>query len=594
MTNTVNNVLIDLRFDLPGNPTDLNGNGINSSAQINPLLVHLKSLGFNTVTFDVDVPINMTNGQIDLGSMANGTNKALPADLWKEVAYAKSLGLAVNIQALPCVIYNSDGTINNADTGFSTSTPLANGVSAQAVLKNIATYEASIAKLAQQNGVNGFYVGSNDFGYDTAQYASNWQAIIDAVKAVYSGNIIYQAAYDNAVFGLVDTITYSVDPIISKTPIYNLAQVVEGYYHGISANGSGSINYVQSIQALTQEYHKPVVLGEFQSNSVNPGIGNTVDPWGMLIGSNPASLATLLKPNYAEQSLAYQAYLYVADQLLGNSLAGSGVREYAPWMQSAWIQNPQNTNDQLWNLYAQATDNLWNQPITEAAIKQALSANLLPNYFFSTPGNDVINGNVGVVNTAVFYSSYANSTVTIAKTGLIVSSTSDGVDTLNNIQALQFSDQTIQRLTLSTPDPASGANTLALDTGPTQNAGSVYMLYQAAFNRTPDASGLGYWINAVDKGSNITTVVAQSFINSAEFIAQYGANPSNASYVNNLYQNVLHRAGDAGGIAYWNQQLNSGAVTKAYVLEQFATLPEGAADVAPAIANGIHYTQWVG
>ena len=149
--------------------------------------------------------------------------------------------------------------------------------------------------------------------------------------------------------------------------------------------------------------------------------------------------------------------------------------------------------------------------------------------------------------------------------------------TCTNVQRLQFSDTMV-----------------ALDTGPTQTAGSAYMLYQAAFNRTPDAAGLGYWIAQLDKGANIITTVAQSFLNSPEFIAQYGTNPSNATYVNDLYQNVLHRSGDAGGIAYWNGQLNSGAASKAFVLEQFATLPEGAADVASAIAHGIHYTQWVG
>jgi len=57
---------------------------------------------------------------------------------------------------------------------------------------------------------------------------------------------------------------------------------------------------------------------------------------------------------------------------------------------------------------------------------------------------------------------------------------------------------------------------------------------------------------------------------------------------------VLHRAGDSGGIAYWNGQLNTGAATKAFVLEQFATLAEGAALVAPTIAHGIAYQQWVG
>jgi hypothetical protein len=152
-----------------------------------------------------------------------------------------------------------------------------------------------------------------------------------------------------------------------------------------------------------------------------------------------------------------------------------------------------------------------------------------------------------------------------------------GINNLININRLSFSDTMV-----------------ALDNGPTQTAGAVYMLYQATFNRTPDAGGLGYWINAVDKGANIITNVASFFVTSSEFVAKYGANPTNASYVDNLYQNVLHRSGDAGGIAYWNQQLNSGAVTKAYVLEQFATLAEGAANVAPTIAHGIAYTQWVG
>ena len=163
--------------------------------------------------------------------------------------------------------------------------------------------------------------------------------------------------------------------------------------------------------------------------------------------------------------------------------------------------------------------------------------------------------------------------------GYYITDTTKAINTLqvNQVERLQFSDTMV-----------------ALDNGPTQTAGAVYMLYQATFNRTPDVAGLGYWINAVDKGANIITNVASFFVTSPEFVAKYGANPTNASYVDNLYQNVLHRAGDAGGITYWNTQLNSGAVTKAYVLEQFATLAEGAALVAPAIAHGIAYTQWVG
>jgi len=153
----------------------------------------------------------------------------------------------------------------------------------------------------------------------------------------------------------------------------------------------------------------------------------------------------------------------------------------------------------------------------------------------------------------------------------------NGTDTLTNIERLQFTDTNI-----------------ALDIGSTQTAGSAYLLYQAAFNRHPDTPGVGYWIAQLDKGANLVTDVAQAFINSPEFISLYGANPSVSNYVNLLYQNVLHRAGEAGGVNYWNGQLNNNIFTRAQVLEYFAASPENVAAVAPDIAHGIQYQQWVG
>ena len=206
--------------------------------------------------------------------------------------------------------------------------------------------------------------------------------------------------------------------------------------------------------------------------------------------------------------------------------------------------------------------------------------NNLNNVITGGGGNDTIDG-VSGLDTCVYsgvLSAYTiNSGSSMTWTVRDTVANRDGTDTLTHIQRLQFSDAMI-----------------ALDIGPTQTAGSAYMLYQATFNRTPDAAGLGYWIAQLDKGANIITTVAATFVTSPEFVAKYGSNPSNASYVDNLYQNVLHRAGESGGVAYWNGQLNTGAATKAFVLEQFATLAEGAALVAPAIAHGIVYQQWVG
>jgi hypothetical protein len=194
-------------------------------------------------------------------------------------------------------------------------------------------------------------------------------------------------------------------------------------------------------------------------------------------------------------------------------------------------------------------------------------------------GDDIFNGESGL-DTSIYSGSLSQYQIKSGVNSFVITdqtNSRDGTDTLINVERLKFTDTNI-----------------ALDVGPTENAGSVYMLYKAAFNRAPDNSGMGYWLAQKDGGSNIVTNIAQGFVNAPEFVAKYGTNPSNASYVDKLYQNVLGRQGEAGGVAYWNQELNAGNISKAAVLVQFATLPEGAANVASLIANGIPYTEYVG
>jgi hypothetical protein len=81
-------------------------------------------------------------------------------------------------------------------------------------------------------------------------------------------------------------------------------------------------------------------------------------------------------------------------------------------------------------------------------------------------------------------------------------------------------------------------------------------LYWAFFNRIPDYGGLTYWTNAYRSGTPLGTI-ASAFASSPEFIGTYGA-LSNEAYVNLVYQNVLGRAPDIGGLAYWTGQLNNG------------------------------------
>jgi hypothetical protein len=153
----------------------------------------------------------------------------------------------------------------------------------------------------------------------------------------------------------------------------------------------------------------------------------------------------------------------------------------------------------------------------------------------------------------------------------------NGTTQVVNVERLQFSD-----------------TMLALDTSKDQTAGSGYMLYKAAFNRTPDAGGLGYWINQMDKGMSYSDV-ANNFVNSAEFKTAFGgANPTVNTLVTKLYNNVLNRTPDAGGLAFWQNKLSNEGWSTADVLGFFSTSGENVTNVTPLIANGIQYQQFVG
>lgn len=124
------------------------------------------------------------------------------------------------------------------------------------------------------------------------------------------------------------------------------------------------------------------------------------------------------------------------------------------------------------------------------------------------------------------------------------------------------------------------------------NAGKAYRIYEAVLGRTPDRGGLGYWINDMDNGVTLTTI-ASGFIASKEFKDKYGTNPSYDTYINLLYQNILGRNPDKEGLDYWVSNMEKGIDSPAAVLASFSEGFENKANVAPDIANGIYYTPWV-
>jgi len=141
------------------------------------------------------------------------------------------------------------------------------------------------------------------------------------------------------------------------------------------------------------------------------------------------------------------------------------------------------------------------------------------------------------------------------------------IDLLTGISNVQFNDK---KLNIANDikgvfDQVTGLNT---------DSGEMFRLYNAAFARFPDSSGLKYWINKYSSGVDDSRAISQSFIASDEFKERYGDNISNAKYVETLYTNVLGRDYDQEGYNYWLGNLNSGKETRHELLLGFAEADE--------------------
>ncbi|WP_269611906.1 DUF4214 domain-containing protein [Prochlorococcus marinus] len=244
----------------------------------------------------------------------------------------------------------------------------------------------------------------------------------------------------------------------------------------------------------------------------------------------------------------------------------------------------------------------------------------------STSKTDFLDGGTGS-DTSVYsgkFSDYAftRGTNTLEIADQRTTGTTDGTDTLKNIEYIQFSDQTVEEskvdvvktytgqyheykfynrgngtyeiktdsgydditgyplLRFSGEDTTSALRdvsaiadikaTFDQVTGLTDPSGEMFQLYNAAFKRFPDAEGLKYWINVYSSGINTKKVVAASFVRSAEFKSRYGENVTTEEYVTTLYRNVFDRLPDEDGFNYWVGSLNKEEQSRSDVLMNFA------------------------
>jgi len=189
------------------------------------------------------------------------------------------------------------------------------------------------------------------------------------------------------------------------------------------------------------------------------------------------------------------------------------------------------------------------------------------------PGNDTLTGGTGL-DSARYTGKRADFTITRDADGvhIVDQHGNEGSDVLVSVERVQFAD---------------GAVALDID----GVAGEAYRIYRAAFDRTPDLGGLGFWMSAMDKGTSLKDVAA-NFLTSDEFTKLYGQSLTNAQIVDHLYRNILHREPEKAGFDYWVDVLDTKKSDLATVLASFSESGENVQAVADIIAKGIDYTPY--
>jgi hypothetical protein len=204
-------------------------------------------------------------------------------------------------------------------------------------------------------------------------------------------------------------------------------------------------------------------------------------------------------------------------------------------------------------------------------------------------------------NKLVFSGSSSVYTITATGDGVHLTVSNGGItDTLSDIQALQFSDVTL----IVAQQPGTTAVT----------TGNIAELYGAAFGRLPDIAGLAYYQQQLAANPSLALpVLAQNFLSSPEYTGNPAHNyaqgaAGDAQFIIDSYANLLHRAPEAGAVAYYQNAINLftqglAAGTEAYtqaelqghaaVLTDFSQSPEFLGDVQVTAKNPASSQHWL-
>ncbi len=184
---------------------------------------------------------------------------------------------------------------------------------------------------------------------------------------------------------------------------------------------------------------------------------------------------------------------------------------------------------------------------------------------------------------------------TVTSTGITPATVVNGVAQMTGTASQQATVQSINgdltAVVNQTTMDAGSANTIAfadgsLYVGANSAAAQVIRLYGAVLGRAPDAGGLAINTSYIQSGGSAVSI-AQSMLDSPEGKAVFATSAQTPSgFVNQVYQNVLHRPAEAAGLNGAVTALDNG-LTQAQYVTTVAASPEAQTDTASQINSGV-------
>jgi len=116
-----------------------------------------------------------------------------------------------------------------------------------------------------------------------------------------------------------------------------------------------------------------------------------------------------------------------------------------------------------------------------------------------------------------------------------------------------YSGTANHQVTVTIRDDVGGAQTQVTTQANIGDVNAVYVaaVYLDVLGRAPDPGGLAYWDHLLDSGTAVSSVAA-AIAHSDEYYQNFVIRPA--------YSNLLGRTADAGGVKYWTTQMDAGVM----------------------------------